>query len=132
MRLLKKNHIDYWFRIMLMWLTTWYVSVNIGWSTRPRQQRGTASQAFIIGRCPTLSLFIFYHFKFARYISDLNFVIYIYDLNLIVYVYVMGMNRMLWWQWLVIPKIGIANGINGVSLVPAFQMILISYLGLDS
>ena len=46
--------------------------------------------------------FISYHFKFARYISDLNLVcvcvcvcIYIYDLNLIVYVYVIGMNRML-------------------------------------
>ena len=58
--------------------------------------------------------------------------IYIYVLNLVVYVYVIVMNRMLWWIGLAILEIRIDSGINGVTLVVAFQMTLINYPSLDS
>jgi len=50
--------------------------------------------------------------------------IYIYNLNLVIYVYVIGMNRILWWYWLAIMEIGVANGINGVPLIPAFLKLI--------
>ena len=37
--------------------------VNAGGATRPKQQLGTTSQAFTIGRCPTPMAFYFLPFE---------------------------------------------------------------------